>query len=176
MGSSKDYTQPDTADTIHGGSIALATGWSQSTQTLTSFDVLSSDNQGFGAADIPAGQGNVIGTFNNGPVVEVNLYNESSPSYLWLPTTTPDSTVNLDGSTATYQPLDNTTAVTTDLGLAPGTYTWTWDEGLSADQGFILKVCGQSSSVPEPPTVALLGVGLLCLLALGLARRRAMHI
>ena len=56
----------------------------------------------------------------------------------------------------------------TSLGLTPGTYTWNWGSGGTADS-FIIQI-GASTSVPEPASFALLGAGLLGLGALRRAR------
>lgn len=53
--------------------------------------------------------------------------------------------------TSTY---NNTTIA--DLGLTPGTYQWTWGSGPNADS-FTLNI------IPEPASLALLGIGLLAL-------------
>lgn len=63
--------------------------------------------------------------------------------------------------TATY---DNVTI--SDLGLIPGTYTWSWGSGAAADS-FELIVADQP--IPEPTTLAILGAPL----ALLLTRRRS---
>jgi hypothetical protein len=57
-------------------------------------------------------------------------------------------------SSATW---DNTTI--SALGLTPGTYTWTWGTGPTADD---LKVVIPSapSAVPEPASLTLLGIGI----------------
>lgn len=59
---------------------------------------------------------------------------------------------------------DNATIAS--LGLTPGTYTWTWGSGPSADS-FTVQI---DSSTPEPGSMALFGAGLVGLVAL---RRRA---
>jgi len=56
----------------------------------------------------------------------------------------------------------------TSLGLTPGTYSWNWGSGSNADS-FIIQI-GNSTSVPEPASFALLGAGLLGLGALRRAR------
>ncbi|MGH7050670.1 MAG: PEP-CTERM sorting domain-containing protein [Acetobacteraceae bacterium] len=55
------------------------------------------------------------------------------------------------------------------LGLTPGTYTWTWGSG-PADGSFMLDV--ETTAVPEPGSLALLGIGLLGLGLAGFASRR----
>ncbi|MBV9656516.1 MAG: PEP-CTERM sorting domain-containing protein [Verrucomicrobia bacterium] len=54
------------------------------------------------------------------------------------------------------------------LGFTPGTYTYTWGSGATADS---LTVTGV---VPEPSSWAMVGAGTLMLLGLGRARRRAL--
>lgn len=53
------------------------------------------------------------------------------------------------------------------LGVTPGVYQWTWGSGADADS-FTLHI-GEASSVPEPATLALFGLGLI---GIGLSRRR----
>ncbi|MGH7103203.1 MAG: PEP-CTERM sorting domain-containing protein [Acetobacteraceae bacterium] len=57
------------------------------------------------------------------------------------------------------------------LGVTPGTYTWTWGSG-PADGNFTLDV--KTTAVPEPGSLALLGIGLLGLGLVGFASRRRM--
>ena len=52
------------------------------------------------------------------------------------------------------------------LGLTPGTYAYTW--GTGPDQNYTVQIGAETSVVPVPPTMVLLGSGLL---GLGLARR-----
>jgi hypothetical protein len=61
---------------------------------------------------------------------------------------------------------DDTTV--SGLGLTPGTYTWTWGSGATADS-FVMNI----SQVPEPTTLTLLGSALLGLGVVYLRRRRA---
>jgi hypothetical protein len=67
--------------------------------------------------------------------------------------------------TATY---DNATLAS--LGATPGTYTWTWGSGPTADS-FVLQV-GPVAAVPEPGSLPLLVMGLASL-GLVLRTRRA---
>lgn len=60
-------------------------------------------------------------------------------------------------STATY--LNNTIA---GLGADLGTYIWTWGQGATADR-FTLQIGESVVAVPEPPTLAILLLGLLSL-------------
>ena len=55
------------------------------------------------------------------------------------------------------------------LGLTPGTYTYTFGSGATADS-YILNILRTSTAVPEPASTALLALGLAALLC---AKRRA---
>ena len=55
-------------------------------------------------------------------------------------------------STSTW---NNTTLV--DLGVTPGTYTWTWGSGINQDS-LTLNAVG-ATAVPEPSSLLLLGIG-----------------
>lgn len=61
-------------------------------------------------------------------------------------------------------------ATYSNLGIAPGTFTWSWGSGDDADS-FILNIHEPtvSTDVPEPPTLAILMAGLL---GLGFLSRR----
>ena len=63
--------------------------------------------------------------------------------------------------TATW---DDTTI--SGLGLTPGTYTWTWGSGATADS-FVINI----PPVPEPTTLTLLGSALFGLGVVYLRRR-----
>ena len=52
------------------------------------------------------------------------------------------------------------------LGVTPGTYTWSWGDGSTADSFTLVD----TAAVPEPASLGLIGVGCLSLLA---RRRRA---
>jgi hypothetical protein len=54
------------------------------------------------------------------------------------------------------------------LGLAPGTYKWTWGSGANADD---IKVVIPSAT-PEPGSLALLGMGVAGMVAYGWRRRK----
>ena len=66
-------------------------------------------------------------------------------------------------NTATF---DNATFAS--LGFTPGTYTFTWGTGATADS---LTVIG----VPEPSALSLLGIGAIALSVVVSRRRRALH-
>jgi hypothetical protein len=55
------------------------------------------------------------------------------------------------------------------LGLTPGTYVWTWGSGANADS-FTMNIGG--SSVPEPASIMMVGIGTLGLLGYGRLRRK----
>jgi hypothetical protein len=61
---------------------------------------------------------------------------------------------------------DNTTIA--DLGLTPGTYTWTWGSGATADS-FVLNI--SATAAPEPASLTLLATAFGCV-ALGRSLRR----
>ena len=82
-------------------------------------------------------------------------------SELWLPDGYVSGTAL--ASTATFT--GNTIA---GLGLAEGTYNYTWGSGANAD--FVRINIGASAAVPEPSSLALLGMGGLTVLGYG--RRR----
>jgi hypothetical protein len=55
------------------------------------------------------------------------------------------------------------------LGLTPGTYVWNWGSGADADS-FTMNIGG--SSVPEPASIMMVGLGTLGLLGYGRLRRK----
>jgi hypothetical protein len=67
-------------------------------------------------------------------------------------------------SSATW---DNATI--SSLGLAPGTYEWTWGSGATADD---LQVVIPGAAVPEPASLTLSGLGAAGLLGYGWRRRK----
>lgn len=58
------------------------------------------------------------------------------------------------------------------LGAIPGTYVWTWGSGAHADS-FTLQIGPATPTVPEPPSVLLLGTGLAAVLLLAGTIRRS---
>ncbi|MGH9448407.1 MAG: hypothetical protein ACRD3O_22220 [Terriglobia bacterium] len=78
--------------------------------------------------------------------------------YLWLPVYGPPASMSFSG-TATF---DGQTFAS--LGITPGTYTWTWDNGANS---FVVDV---PSAAAEPGSLLLLGIVLLA--GLWLERRR----
>jgi hypothetical protein len=64
---------------------------------------------------------------------------------------------------------DNATIAS--LGLTPGTYTWTWGSGASADS-FTVQI---DASTPEPGSVALLGAGFVGLAVLRRRKNKALR-
>jgi PEP-CTERM motif len=78
-----------------------------------------------------------------------------------VPTTYTTDTVISDSSTYTGKTLSQ-------LGLSPGTFTWTMGTG-NTENTVIINV----SAVPEPGTFALAGLGLACLAGYGIRRHRA---
>jgi hypothetical protein len=56
------------------------------------------------------------------------------------------------------------------LGLTPGTYTWTWGTGASADS-FTVQI-GPAAAVPEPSTAIEAVIGVVTLSAYGWSRHR----
>ena len=74
------------------------------------------------------------------------------------------------GSTfSTSATWDNATFAS--LGLAPGTYVWTW--GSAADQSFTLIISGGMPTVPEPAALGMFGFGVLLIGGFVGLRRRA---
>ena len=54
------------------------------------------------------------------------------------------------------------------LGMTPGTYVWTWGSGVNADS-FTLNI---GSVVPEPSSLTLMGIAVLCGLCSQIRRRK----
>ena len=79
---------------------------------------------------------------------------------------TPDGYVSGDPLSGTMTRDDTTIA---GLGLTPGTYTWTWGSGPTADS-FVLNF--NATAAPEPASLTLLGLGAAGLAGYGWRRRR----
>ncbi len=62
-------------------------------------------------------------------------------------------------------------ATISSLGLKPGTYTWAWGSGPTADS-FVIGIAAPASSVPEPVSLGLLATAIAGLGATRLSQRR----
>lgn len=91
------------------------------------------------------------------------------------------TTINVGVSTPTYSEWDNQTF--SSLGLNPGSHTVMWFEQTQNNVGgwdvtpvdeYVVDVC--QSPVPEPPTLVLLAISSLCLLALVIVRRYTVRV
>lgn len=78
--------------------------------------------------------------------------------YIYVPNGYVSGTV-LSAATDTW-----TNKTFADLGVTPGTYTWTWGSGVDADS-FVLNI-EAPVAVPEPASLSIFGLALLSLVAL----------
>ena len=76
-----------------------------------------------------------------------------------------ESGSQLGVSTATFEG-----ATLAGLGATPGTYTWTWGEGTTADSFIVNIGLAPAAAVPAPAALGLLGLGALTIAA---RRRRS---
>jgi hypothetical protein len=128
----------------------------QPNQNFTSYSVSFTKSSSFGTSGFTfasSGTGDIVG-----------VQPDNFPQDIVVPANyTSGSTLT---SSATW---DNTTI--SQLGLTPGTYTWTWGSGANADS-FEVIVPSATTAVPEPSTLTLLGFGSLSLLGYGWRRRK----
>ena len=122
---------------------------------------------GFGPANFGTGM-RTAATTSSGNVVWLNYGASLNSLYLNVPIGYVSD--NALSNSATWN-----NATFASLGVTPGTYVWAWGDG--ADQRVTLDILGTSSgtpsngAVPEPPSIALFGAGLIGL-SLLLRRRK----
>jgi hypothetical protein len=117
-----------------------------------------------GPTNFGTGSGNELATTGSGDEVALN---DSIGPVIFVPH------LYVSGTTLTSQSIwDNTTI--SALGMTPGTYTWTWGSVAAgtADSLELDILAPSTSTVPEPSTVTLLGIGAACSLGYGWRRRR----
>jgi hypothetical protein len=162
----------DTADLIHDTTISNVAPFVQftnpnmdigSTATVFRYDdftnFIPAGPSGFGTNTTPINASS--GTGDNFGFGEFVLIPSPHPGLIVVPTTYVSGS-QLSG-TATW---DNTTLAA--LNLQPGSYTWTWGSGPTADS-FTLNV--GSANVPEPGSLGLLAIAVLGLFANGRPKR-----
>ena len=79
------------------------------------------------------------------------------------------------GYVSGHQLLDSATwanSTISGLGLTPGTYTWSWGSVDMGTADSLVMVIPETSGVPEPASLTLLGIGLLGLIGHGWRRRK----
>jgi len=108
------------------------------------------------------------GNFGSGPQINASAGSGSTVelianAYIGVPVGYLSGS-GLGTSTATWQ-----SQTLASLGLIPGTYTYTWGSGASADS-FTWNIAAQPTSTPEPSSSCLVIVGTLGLSLIGLRR------
>ncbi|HJP99782.1 MAG TPA: hypothetical protein VJ862_14575 [Rhodanobacteraceae bacterium] len=111
----------------------------------------------------PASFGNGYGTsstYGSGDMVDFDASNDGPPTLI-LPQGYVSGTNITSGASWDY-------VTFADLGVRPGTYTWTW--GTGAEQSFTLETFGH---VPEPAALGIFGLGVLLIGGFATLRWRA---